>query len=303
MVAPDWLPNGGGSEVTFSVPDGPAWTTVLKLAHNNVAKFKAAERLFLLGLIEDATQNVSWWEPDIAGAADVAGIALFLLSGFDNYRSLRLSSVHLRSSPRFQKETRIASGRCFEGRAPTRRDDRDRISSDFQEIIFAGMQGLAAARDLPDVVIETALDYILLPEGADGGDDLYTASTGVERYFGVREGLSISLFPWQRARGPWLHLFRYHPSKALRFALRVFNQSARAYVHSRYGLPLELASEVELTFSDGKTCRQWCNGRLWNLYRGFSVGPYVLQSILMAMEKWLLGYAEGVSAKTGFALG
>ena len=111
----------------------------------------------------------------------------------------RLSSVHLRSSPRFQKETRIASGRCFEGRAPTRRDDRDRISSDFQEIIFAGMQGLAAARDLPDVVIETALDYILLPEGADGRDDLYTASTGVERYFGVREGLSISLFPGQVA--------------------------------------------------------------------------------------------------------
>jgi hypothetical protein len=34
------------------------------------------------------------------------------------------------------------------------------------------------------------------------------------------------------------------------------------------------------------------NPRLWGLYRGMTVGPYSLQSLLMAFEKWLLDYAK-----------
>ncbi len=56
--------------------------------------------------------------------------------------------------------------------------------------------------------------------------------------------------------------------------------------------PLEPAWEIELTFADGATRKQWGNPRLWNLYRGTSVGPYVLQSMLMALEKWLLEFAS-----------
>src|SRR5690606_18428535 len=50
--------------------------------------------------------------------------------------------------------------------------------------------------------------------------------------------------------------------------------------------------EITLTFSDGAQKKQWCNPRLWNLYRGTTVGPYVLQSALMALERWLLSFAE-----------
>lgn len=41
---------------------------------------------------------------------------------------------------------------------------------------------------------------------------------------------------------------------------------------------------------------QWANQRLWGLYRGHEVGPYVLQTALMALEAWLLGLcgSEGV---------
>ena len=56
--------------------------------------------------------------------------------------------------------------------------------------------------------------------------------------------------------------------------------------------PLEPAWEIELIFADGSTRKQWGNPRLWNLYRGTSLGPYVLQSMLMALEKWLLDFAS-----------
>jgi hypothetical protein len=291
MAAPAWLPGGSGSEITFSVPDGPAWPTVLRLVHDSVAKVKSGARLFLLGLIEDATQGISWWAPDIVGAEAVAGIAHSILAGFDNYRTEKALKRTLEVIAKIPKADPVRFAALLRGPPIRAERRRDRISEEFQEIVFAGLQGLPAARDLPDVAIETALDHILVPEEPHQRNDLYT-SMGVERYFGVREERSYDYFPASGVRGPWLHVFRYHPSKAISFALRVFNQSARAYVHCRYNLPLEPAWEVELTFSDGKTCRQWCNPRLWNMYRGLSVGPYVLQSILMAMEKWLLEYAE-----------
>jgi hypothetical protein len=290
-VAPDWLPNGGGSEVTFGVPDGLAWSTVLKLARDHVTSFKPTERLFLLGLVEDSTRGISWWAPDMEGAADVAEIAHSLLAGFDNYQSEKalkrtldvIANIPKGDPDRFAALLR-GSSRQTDGR-------RDRISSDFRKIIFAGMQGLPAARDLPDLVIEVGLNCILAPEGADG-NAFYAASVGVERYFGVQEGRSFDSFPASGARGPWLQLFRHHPTKAINFALRVFNQSARVYARGGFHSPLEPAREVRLNFSDGTTCQHWCNPRLWNLYRGVSVGPYVLQSILMAMETWLLSYAK-----------
>lgn len=89
-----------------------------------------------------------------------------------------------------------------------------------------------------------------------------------------------------------MHLLRYHPRKALDFFIQVFNHSADWYAHPRLHDRLEPPWEVELTFADGTTRKQWANPRLWGLYRGMSVGPYVLQSMLMALESWLLEFAK-----------
>ena len=87
-------------------------------------------------------------------------------------------------------------------------------------------------------------------------------------------------------------VWRYHPHKALDFFVNVFNHSADWYAHPRVHDPLEPAWEIELAFADGTTQKHWGNPRLWNLYRGTSVGPGVLQSLLMALEKWLLEFAS-----------
>ena len=89
-----------------------------------------------------------------------------------------------------------------------------------------------------------------------------------------------------------LMLFRQHPRIAHNFIIDVFNHAADWYAHPRVSDPLESAFEVELKFPNGSTKTQWCNGRLWNLYRGTSVGPYVLQSYLMALERWLYELAK-----------
>jgi hypothetical protein len=116
-------------------------------------------------------------------------------------------------------------------------------------------------------------------------------------HFGLKPGLNHDYFPASAYRTPVLPLLRYHPRTGLDFLIRVFNQSGEWYAHPRVHDRLEPPFEMELKFGDGSTQKQWCNPRLWNLYRGMSVGPYVLQSYLMALERWLLELAEAQPAR------
>jgi len=86
---------------------------------------------------------------------------------------------------------------------------------------------------------------------------------------------------------------RYHPRPTLDFFIRVFNHSANWYANPRFNSRLEPPWKIGIAFADGTTREHWGNPRFWNLYRGLSVGPCVLQSLLMALEGWLLEFAAG----------
>jgi hypothetical protein len=173
-------------------------------------------------------------------------------------------------------------------------EERDRLSDEFREIIFEGVEGMSAARDMPEAVVSAANDYLLCSEAdlqrrSGGGSDL-----DLETLFGIKRGRGHDFFPASAYRGPFLPLLRHHPRQGLDFIIAVFNRSADWYAHPRARLEyVEPPFEITLTFNDGTSKTQWCNGRLWTLYRGISVGPYVLQTLLMALERWLLAFAAG----------
>lgn len=292
VKSPDWLAGLVGQGSILNVPDGSAWPAVLRLVHRNLAAFQSNERALLLALVEDAVRGVSWWAPDVEGAQDVAGIAHWLLDGLRGYggddprkRVLKvIAKIPKADATRFEAALR---GHIEEGRRGRRR--RDAVAENFQELIYAGIEGMPAARDLPDVVISVGADYLLASEEEIDDERRYARSSlDIDLYFGIKEGLRHDSFPPSALRGPWSHLLRYHPEKALDFYIKVFNHSADWYAHPRLHDRLEKAWEVELTFADGTTRKQWMNGRLWGLYRGMTVGPYPLESMLMALENWLL---------------
>jgi hypothetical protein len=290
VTTPVWLVGTTAHGSIFNVPDGLAWATVLGLVHRNIDSFMPQERSLLLGLIEDAVRNVSWWAPDLDGAKFVAGIGHWLLAGFDNYSSddprkrvlQVIAKIPKADAARFEA---VLRGTIKEG------ERRDRIADDFREIIFSGLDGMPAARDLPDLIVSVAVDHLLASEEDLRSERYPRSSLDLETHFGIKERVRHD-FPASAIRGPWGPLLRHHPRQALDFFIRVFNHSADWYAHPRVHDPLEPAWEIELTFADGSVRKQWGNPRLWNLYRGTSVGPYVLQCMLMALEKWLLDLAS-----------
>lgn len=291
VTSPAWLADVRGHSSILSVPEGAVWATVVRLVHRNIGSFGPEDAPLLLALIEDAVRGVSWWAPDIDGAEHVAGIAHWLLQRFDDFRGgdtrqriLKVIAKIPKADPaRFEA---VLRGQIKEGHR------RDPVAEEFRDILLAGLDGAPAARDLPDLLISVALDSFLATEEYLSAEPYGRSSIDVDLYFGIKEHLRHDFFPASAFRGLWINLLTHHPRKGLDFLIQVFNHSAEWYAHPRLRDRLEPAWEVELTFANGTTRKQWVNPRLWGLYRGMSVGPYPLQSLLMAFEKWLLDYTK-----------
>ena len=290
VKAPAWMPASRSLSSIFNVPDGSAWASVLRLVDQHHEAFEATDRRLLLGLIEDWARGVAFWAPYPDGAESAASIAFWLLPGYAAHRPESpgrrimdvIAKIPLSSRDRFET---LLRGRDIPG--------RERTAEEFRDVIFTGIDGMPAARDLPDLVIETALDYLLCDE-EDLQDHRHFGSSGLglELVFGINERLHHYYYPASALRGPWVQLLRSHPDKGIAFLIDVFHHSAEWYANPRVPDRIETPLETELTFADGTTRKQWISARLWNLYRGTAVGPEVLQSLLMALEHWLLDYAK-----------
>ncbi len=275
----------------LTIPDGLVWPTILALIERHLNEFSREEYGILHGLVTAAVTNVGWWSPTVAGADSIVAIAYRILDslkgysdGEDRKRVLKVIAKLPHADPaRFEATLR---GHVEDGRR------RDVVSDDLKELVFSGLDGVAVARELPDLLIEIGTEYLLASEAGLKDHDRYGSSLDLEPHFGIRPQLSHDFFPASALRGPWGQLLVRHREKALNFFTKVFNHSADWYAHPRIADRLEPAWQVTLTFADNTKKEQWVNPRLWGLYRGLSVGPYVLQSLLMALEQWLLDLAE-----------
>jgi hypothetical protein len=292
VTAPAWLGTTAPASL-FNVPDGPAWACVLRLVQANLGSFDGRDRGLLLGLVEDWARGVSWQSPHPEGAEPAAAIAHHLLPALGGYLSDDERKRALRVIAKVPNAAPERFSALLLGTPDEEEEGPDRASRDLREVVFEGVEGMPAARDLPGVIVAAARDYLLCSEADLRGHWGYSSDLGLEALFGVRRGRSHDFFPASAFRGPFLPLLRHHPREGLDLLITVFNHSADWYAHPRVRSEyVEPPFEMRLTLADGTSRAQWCNGRLWLLYRGLSVGPYVLQCLLMALERWLLEFAK-----------
>jgi len=292
VAVPEWARGLREHGSVFNVPEGPAWPAVLKIVNDHLQRFGEADQPLLIGLIEDAVRGVSWWAPEPPGEPFIAGIAYTFLSHLRGWRSDDARGRVLKIIAKIPKADPARFEAALRGTHEEEDErDRDRVAEGFQDLLLTGAEGMPAVRDLPQLMVSVAAEYLLASEEELHRDKYRHYSLEVDLHFGIRGGHRHDFSPASALQGPWLPLLRHHPGIALKFYYQVFNHSIDWYVHPRLPEPLEPAWEIELTFSDGTLHKQWGNPRLWTAYRGLSVSPYALQSMLMALEMWLLEVA------------
>ena len=294
VTVPSWLGTLPAPTSLLNVPDGPAWGSVLKLVQNHLTSFGQDDNLLLLGLIKDWARSVNPQNPYPDGAEAVSAIAHGLLPYFSSYRLDDQRATLLQIIAKIPKANPERFTNLLLGNHDS--EWQDPITDDFRRIIFAELDGISTARDMPDLFVSIAKEFLLCLETDLQQERSYRYSLGLETLFGIKEERHLDFSPASAYQGSFLLFLRDRPHEGLDFIVDIFNHSADWYAHPRVqGGQVDYVEppfEITLAFADGTSRTQWCNPRLWNLYRGTSVGPYALQSMLMALEHWLLELGE-----------
>lgn len=289
---PWWLEPTGLKASFFNIPDGLAWASVLKIVADKLASFGEKHYGILLGLIEDWARGTNFDIPYPDGHESVAAIAFWLLEGIgDNYQWRDQQKKVFEVIARIPKSAEGNFKRLLEGSKEG--EGRNRVSEEFQQLIYTGSDGWPAGRDLPGTIAIAMPKYFFYSDEGfkNVRHDMYDDE--LEGLFGIKHGRTHGYFPATAFRGPLLPLLRADGRVGLKLVVDMINHCTEWYANPRVEHQyVELPEKIRLDFGDGTYAEQWCNGRLWLAYRGLSVSSHVFQSILMAFERWLLEYAE-----------
>lgn len=114
------------------------------------------------------------------------------------------------------------------------------------------------------------------------------SSVDMESYFGLDNSLHNECYPSSAFQTPLYPLLRVEPRETLNLILQLLNYATDCYKESELEREYQEIYEIEIKLSSEETVKQICSDRLWKIYRGTSVAPGLLESALMALEKWLL---------------
>jgi hypothetical protein len=303
--------SGAGKKGThlFLQPYGHGWDSTIRFLFENIESLPGSLASHLIAVLDEWSSSIHL-ENELPVSAREAGLlALRLLDPLkDSYRDddgnrKKVLSVIIKTVPAIQNEFSVLLE--ADVLKTGRRHRRPHYVADFCKMAFEGINTAFLCKHVPDTVIKLALHEWLIDEVEEDDDESPRGGRriNVEGYFGLHS-YRYEFFPASGAKGPFQQLLRFHPRKGLDFILQLFNLTAEKYAHSnldspsRYSVTPEerrniSAEQIEIPLEDQTSVKQYCSGRLWVAYRGHSVVPYLLQSALMALENWLISFAEG----------
>ena len=97
-------------------------------------------------------------------------------------------------------------------------------------------------------------------------------------------------------------MLRTEPQKTIDIILVLTNHAAKCYKDSDLNKQYNECSEIRIILSDEENSTQICSDRLWKTYRGTGVTPHLLESVLMALEEYVLLYVEELTKKEAIDL-
>ncbi len=281
-----------GLETIFNKPKGSGWDCTIDFIHKHKNELGLRNINIILPLLED------WTKKNKAGMTTqkACQIALYYYDAIEskNYKyndidqQERLVKVILAGAVEIKKELEIIFAEVISNK---KTNHRDKYYALIKTILTSLNDSFEVIKCLPVEVIKLADLFWFSNYTALQIRENYH-SHGVEASFGISISHDFRYFSASALQTPMFPLLRQAPKEAVDFILSFVNKTTECYVKSKLDGEVE---SVDVFIDVANPVKQYISDRLWNMYRGTQVGPDVLQSILMALEKWLLEQAKQIS--------
>lgn len=276
----------------FTKPRGLGWESTIKFLHTNISKLPTSSLHHIIPLLTD------WCDKTKRGETTrYAGlIALHYYKKSKNeykYSSdftKRLIPLIIQSSNEIKEELSI----IFDEVLSVNKTNRQDLYFDLCEsVISSDSENISIIIALPEYVLKLAE---LLWYKTDNKNNNHS-SYNIESHYGICDSVHSDYFPASAYQTPIYYLLNFSFKKTIDFIIDFTNKTVTNYAVSGFDEHLE---EAEIKLNEETTKKQFVSSSLWSMYRGCSspVTPYLLQSIHMALEKYLLENAEKTEAKT-----
>lgn len=294
----------------FLTPAGPGWQAAIAFLGQHLDNVELRYSPTVLGLLQDWVMGLAPGAELPAEARDVGLIALHLLDLTreeygDDFRT-EILRVAFRVSAVVREELRSLFAETLS--APRRGEEQSYVT-ECGEVIHEPGDAYRFYECVTDATVETFHCSPLcttmpetvaafarrkwLPTRKPGKYYRHHSSVDIGEYFGLNDGFGFKMHPASALQGPFYFLLRSSTDIGVQLVLDLINRTSELYAWSDLDRPAgrELA-KVTVALNDGREIEQYLSWRLWAGYRGNTVLPDVLQSALMALEKWLLELAE-----------
>lgn len=275
-------------ETLFTKPKGSGWNYIIDFIYRNKEKIGLKNINTILAVLED------WNTKNKRGSTTKSAslMALFYYDSFTEhggfgYRTRddlakKLIKVILGGSHEIKKELSVIVDEVV---AQGRPNHRDRYYELSREMLSSIIESSEVAQAIPEKLISLAKVFWL--DHRD--DDFRDHPIDVDQDFGLKM-MQQEYYPPSPYKTPILVLLRTAPDQTIDFILWLTNFAVENYVKSSLGK--DEVEQVEVFADDNQTRTQYLSMRLWEMYRATHVAPSVLESVHMALEKWLFEIAK-----------
>lgn len=172
-----------------------------------------------------------------------------------------------------------------------------KLSKFYENVIEKCLTGVgndSLIKELPELIVDTAWNNWKLPPASipppwSLGAKIRNDSITDKKCWGIKD--NYNFFPSGIYKTPIYSLLNYHPFLGINFIIEFINYSVDFYAKTN-GSNGKNISHIELKLNDGCIATYWASSGLWLAYRGLSTTNYLLESLLMSLEKFLVEIAS-----------
>ena len=291
-------------------PKGNGWKSFISFVHKHIDDIKLKNINTILPVLYD--WNLKNKKGETTRLSSLIVLKYYEWINQEKYRYSydehiqKICNVIISGTSEIQKELENIFDEIIENKWKDREDNYYQLSI----IILSTYEGLPRAypilHNMPKYVLKLAnLFWTKLPEKKKASQYYSYDREKVEDAYGIDDIYELGYFPSSAYQSPIYHLLQLDFSSTIDFILEFVNKSVEKYAQSGWenefsGIYPKLDSEqkniqkIILQIDEKITVKQYHSQALWEIYRGTSspVSPYLLQSIHMALEKYLLEIAK-----------